>query len=189
MEIAEGSYRFGAGQGQLLLHTSRTGLGRRAGHDLTIEATRWSGRAEVGREQQASVTVATDGLRVREGHGGLKPLTERDRGEIVRTMRGEKLLSADAHPTITFRTTSVGRSPDGFLLVGELTVAGTTRPLTVTGTVSADGRVRGETTLLQSQWGIRPYSAFLGALKLADEIRIEFDTTLVPDNELAPEAS
>ena len=45
MDIADGSYALGPDSGQLLIKTSRTGLGARAGHDLTIEVTGW--RAEV----------------------------------------------------------------------------------------------------------------------------------------------
>ncbi|WP_228054337.1 hypothetical protein [Streptomyces antimycoticus] len=47
MTLSEGSHRLGPPGGRLLIKTSRTGLGRRAGHDLTIEATRWSGEATV----------------------------------------------------------------------------------------------------------------------------------------------
>lgn len=32
----------------------------------------------------------------------------------------------------------------------------------------------------QTRWGVRPYSAFLGALKLADEVEVEFNVALVP---------
>jgi hypothetical protein len=38
-----GAYRLGPEWGQLLVHTTRTGLGAKAGHDLTIEVTRWHG--------------------------------------------------------------------------------------------------------------------------------------------------
>lgn len=32
----------------------------------------------------------------------------------------------------------------------------------------------------QSRWGIRPYSAFFGALKLSDEVKVDFDVVLTP---------
>jgi hypothetical protein len=34
--------------------------------------------------------------------------------------------------------------------------------------------------VVQSQWGIKPYSAFFGALKLRDDVDIAVDATLVP---------
>ena len=54
---------------------------------------------------------------------------------------------------------------------------GVTRPVTLHGRV-ADGRVVGGTTVVQSRWGIRPYSAFFGALKLSDEVKIDLDLAL-----------
>ena len=46
MQIA-GAYRLGPESGRLLVHTTRTGLGAKAGHDLTIEVTRWHAHATV----------------------------------------------------------------------------------------------------------------------------------------------
>jgi hypothetical protein len=50
----------------------------------------------------------------------------------------------------------------------------------VRGTVGDNGRVQGRATVVQTQWGIKPYSAFLGALKLADEVAVEVDAMLRP---------
>jgi hypothetical protein len=41
--VADGSYRVGPPSGRLLVKTARTGLGSKAGHDLTIEVTSWRG--------------------------------------------------------------------------------------------------------------------------------------------------
>jgi hypothetical protein len=45
----------------------------------------------------------------------------------------------------------------------------------------ADGRVVGGATVVQSQWGIRPYSAFFGALRLSDEVKVDVDVALTPN--------
>jgi hypothetical protein len=45
----------------------------------------------------------------------------------------------------------------------------------------ADGRVIGGASVVQSRWGIRPYSAFFGALKLSDEVKVDFDVALTPN--------
>jgi hypothetical protein len=57
---------------------------------------------------------------------------------------------------------------------------GITRPVTIQGGVT-DGRVVGGASVVQSRWGIRPYSAFLGALRLSDEVKVDFDVALTPD--------
>ena len=79
---------------------------------------------------------------------------------------------------MTFRSRRVEGSAGSFTVDGELTVMGVTRPVMVEGRVT-DGRVVGGATVVQSQWGIRPYSAFFGALKLSDEVKIDFDIALI----------
>ncbi|MFJ6597794.1 YceI family protein [Streptomyces violaceusniger] len=181
MTLSEGSHRLGPPGGRLLIKTSRTGLGRRAGHDLTIEATRWSGEATVvggaPEESSVTVTVETDSLSVREATGGLKPLSEGDRAEIERTLEGKGLLHTAEHPTITFRSTRITGTPESFEITGDLTIKGRTHPVTVHGSGDPGGTLRGWASVTQSTWGIKPYSAFLGALKLSDEVRIEFEAT------------
>ena len=180
MDIA-GSYRLGPESGRLLVNTTRTGLGAKAGHDLTIEVTRWHGRATVDAATPANssvtVEVDADSFEVREGTGGVKPLTDADRAEIKKTLG--KILNTAQHPTITFRSRRVDGSAGSFTCDGELTIMGVTRPVLVEGRV-ADGRVVGGASVVQSRWGIRPYSAFFGALKLSDEVKIDFDVALTP---------
>jgi hypothetical protein len=57
---------------------------------------------------------------------------------------------------------------------------GVTHPVALQGRMT-DGRVVGGATVVQSRWGIRPYSAFFGALKLSDEVKVDFDVALKPD--------
>jgi len=178
MTLTDGTYKLGPELGRVLLRTSRSGLGRRAGHDLTIEVTRWSGEAAVDTASPANSSLTLDAeidsLEVREGIGGIKPLTDGDREEIKKTAR-TKILNASQHPTITFRSTGVNGTPEAFEITGNLTIMGRARPVTVKVRAGDDGRLQGGATVVQSQWGIKPYSAFLGALKLADEVRVEFD--------------
>src|ERR687887_371975 len=109
MAIVEGTHRMGPDTGRLLVTTSRTGLGSRAGHDLTIEATTWTGEACVGPEPTVSwvtVDVNADSLRVRGGSGGIKPLSDSDCAEIARIIR-EQVLKSSTYPLISFRSTNV----------------------------------------------------------------------------------
>jgi len=176
--LSDGTYAFGPPNGRLTIRTSRAGLGRRAGHDLAIEATRWAGNATIlisdPGQSSVTVTVEAGSLTVREGTGGLKPLTDADRAEIKRTLESEQLLHTAEHPTITFRSTRVTGTPEDFEVTGELTIKGRTHPVTVHGGSDGDGQVCGWATVHQSTWGIKPYTAFLGALKVADEVRIEY---------------
>ncbi|WP_309141744.1 YceI family protein [Streptomyces griseicoloratus] len=111
------------------------------------------------------------------GHRGLKPLSDADKAQIERLLTSEALLDTGEHPTITFRSTSITGTPAEFEITGDLTIKGRTRPVTVHGGSDGDGMVCGWATVTQSAFGIKPYSAFMGALKLADEVRIEYAVT------------
>jgi polyisoprenoid-binding protein YceI len=181
MAIADGTYRLTPEFGKLLVTTGRTGMGRRAGHDLVIEATRWQGEVTVAtakpEDSAVSVVVDVDSLEVREGLGGVKPLTEKDRADIRKTLRD--ILGSETHPQVMFISTSVTRSVASVTVEGDLTIRGETQPVVIDAEIT-DDRVHGSATLAQTRWGIKPYSAFLGALKLADEVGVELDAALVP---------
>src|SRR5215475_4638388 len=164
MGIADGSYMLGPDSGQLLIKTSRTGLGARAGHDLTIEVTRWQAEVSIDSAEAArslvSVEVDADSFEVRKGTGGVKPLTDADRAEIKKTIR-EKILHTGQHPAITFRSTRIAGTPESFSVDGDLTITGRTQPVSVRGQLTNE-RVQGSASIVQSRWGIRPYTAFFG---------------------------
>jgi polyisoprenoid-binding protein YceI len=180
MAMTDGTFRLTPESGELVVKTGRTGMGRRAGHDLVIEATRWQGEVTVASakpgESKVSVEVDVESLVVREGLGGVKPLTDKDRADIKKTLCD--ILDSETYPQIRFNATSVTRSDESVTVEGDLTIRGESEPVTVRADLT-DDRVRGSATVAQTRWGIKPYSAFLGALKLADEVGVEFDAALV----------
>ena len=144
MGVADGSYRVGPQSGRLLVKTARTGLGAKAGHDLTIEVTRWRGNVIVHAANPASssvtVEVDVDSFEVREGTGGVKPLTDADRADIKNALRG-KILNTAQHPVITFVSSQVSGTAESFRIDGDLTIVGVTQPVTIEGQL-AGGRAR-----------------------------------------------
>jgi polyisoprenoid-binding protein YceI len=173
--IAAGSHRIGPEGGSLVVKTYREGLAAKAGHDLVIEVTRWQATIDSG-ARTVELTADPRSLEVREGVRGVKPLTDRDRGEI-RANIDDKVLGGQP---IEFRSSAV-RMPDGpgrLAVEGELTMAGGTRPVTAQLDVGGDGRVTGTIVLAQSAWGIKPYRGLMGALKVRDEVEIVVDVRL-----------
>jgi polyisoprenoid-binding protein YceI len=164
--------RFGPWNGSLVVKTYREGLAAKAGHDLVIEVTRWEATLDAA-ARTLELTADPRSLEVREGRGGVKPLTDGDREEI-RTNIDEKVLAGQP---IRFRSSAV-RMPDapGRLSVdGDLEMAGRTRPVSAQLELREDGRVAGTITLTQSEWGIKPYRGLMGALKVRDEVEIVVD--------------
>lgn len=181
MAIQAGRHPLGTSQGRVTLRTSRDGLVAQAGHDLTIDAARWSGEIVIGEDEvPASLEVKVDlnALVVRDGTGGIKPLTDRDKREITVTAR--KVLSADRYPDAVFTATSFepGRSGADGTISGTLELAGRSRPQRLQVSQNGPGRYRATTTVRQTDFGIKPYSAFLGALKVADAVEVEVDLDL-----------
>jgi polyisoprenoid-binding protein YceI len=187
MAIHAGRHQFGPDNGRITLLTTRDGLVAQAGHDLTIDAVRWSGELVVAADlSPTSLVVKVDlgALVVRAGTGGIKPLTDRDKREIAVTMR--KVLTADRYPEATF--TASGFEPavgDGGIIAGTLALAGQTRPVRLHVTRTAPGHYRATTTVRQTDFGLKPYSAFLGSLKVADavDIAVELDLSQAEDQE------
>ena len=70
---------------------------------------------------------------------------------------------------------------DGGLSVqGDLTLLGATRPLAFDVEVGDDGMLSGVAIVKQTDWGMKPYSALFGALKVVDEVEVEIDGDLPP---------
>lgn len=166
-----------------MLHTRRTGVGALAGHDLDIEVTRWHGTLRVDPADlvASSVEVSIDAtsFEVREGHGSPVPLLGVNKSDIVRTI--SKLLQTEKHREIRFVSEHVAAVDGGYVITGELTVAGRTRPVDLDVALDEDARVPSGTitaTVLHSDFGIKPYSAMLGALKVRDAVTIRAEVQL-----------
>jgi polyisoprenoid-binding protein YceI len=177
VSLQAGTYKLGPDHGTLSVHTGRTGAAAKAGHDLVIHVTAWEATLRVGDSPaDTSVELEADAtsLHVREGTGGMQSLGDDDKANI-RTTIHDDVLKGHA---IAFRSTAV-TGDDGRLSVqGELTLVGTTRPLAFDLVVGDDGRLTGTAVLKQSDWGMKPYSALFGALKVADDVRVQIDAGL-----------
>ena len=82
---------------------------------------------------------------------------------------------------ITFRSTAVQSAGDGRLSVqGDLELAGGINPIAFDLDIGDDGRVTGSAVVKQSAWGMKPYTALFGTLKVADEVEVSIDARLRP---------
>ncbi len=182
MSIEPGTYALGPENGTLRVRTGRRGGAAKAGHDLLIEVTVWNAtldaRSQVT-ETRMSLTADPKSLRVLEGTGGMMTLDDGDKDGISQTI-DEEVLKGTA---IEFRSTDVQAAGDGepLRVRGELELFGKTAPVSFALESDDERRLTGTTTLSQSDWGIKPYSALFGALKVADEVAVEFSATLPAD--------
>jgi polyisoprenoid-binding protein YceI len=166
-------YELGPDDGTLAVRTSRTGTVAKAGHDLLIHVTKWRGTLETGDDPSVALDADATSLKVREGTGGMMALDDGDLANIEQTIDDEVLKRQD----ISFRSTRVEETADGLSVTGDLTIRGTTRAVAFDLALT-DGRVRGTAVVKQTEWGMKPYTALFGALKVADEVRVEIDAAL-----------
>jgi polyisoprenoid-binding protein YceI len=179
--IPAGSYRLGPDDGTLMVRTKRGGAAAMAGHNLALQVTAWEAVLEVGATlSDSTFELEVDGssLRVIEGTGGMQALGEDDKANIHQTI-DEEVLKQER---ITFQSSQIQGMPgDGGLSVqGDLTLLGATHPFAFDIEIGDGDMLHCLATLKQSDWGIKPYSALFGALKVLDEIEIEIDGHLPP---------
>lgn len=177
MSIQPGTYELGPGDGTLSVRTSRTGAAAKAGHDLLIHVTEWHATLVVGAdpaESRLALEADATSLHVREGTGGMQKLGDDDRASIRGTIDDDVLK----RKPIEFRSNAVQADGERWTVQGELTLVGKTAPLTFDLTIGDDGSVSGSAVVTQSNWGIKPYSALFGALKVADQVVVAVDARL-----------
>jgi hypothetical protein len=153
---------------QLHVYTFKQGLLSAVGHDLLLAAT--DVRVDET-EHTLTVEVRADSLRtvcaMRHGERAPGALSEKDKGEIDRNTR-RSVLHTDRFPLVRFTATSRTEA----LIEGTLDLHGTQRTVRVPQSKAGDRRV-GVVELDQRDWGVEPYSALLGALKVQPVVRIE----------------
>jgi hypothetical protein len=169
----------GPDTGELLVRTGRTGAAAKAGHDLVIEVGSWKATLEMAADPgQSRVELTADGgsMIVREGKGGIQALGDDDKQGIRETI-DQEILKRTA---ITFHSNAVAPSTnaDRLQVQGELALLGRRAPITFDLALGQDGTLSAAAVVKQTGWGIKPYSALFGTLKVADEVEITFAGTL-----------
>jgi len=182
MTVKSGTHPIGPENGRLTVNTYVGGMGAKMGHDLVLEATRWSGSVDLEADNPSAskiqVTVDARSLEVVQATGGLKPLSDKDKGDIAQNQ--EKTLQSGKHPEITFQSTAITGTAPRLTVTGNLSIAGSSRPVTLDVDVEDSGnetRLTGKTTLVQTEFGVKPYSK-MGALKVKDPVDLQVTVTL-----------
>jgi polyisoprenoid-binding protein YceI len=118
------------------------------------------------------ITIPADSLEV------LTPPDTAEIRKVTETLRTQ-VLHVDQHPEIRFSASVKARTPAGFRLDGELTLAGQTRPVPVEATVQVGPdtlRAQGTFAVKQTDFGIKPFSGGPGgSVKVADRVTFAFD--------------
>jgi polyisoprenoid-binding protein YceI len=147
----------------------KAGLFSAFGHEHEISAPIQQGSFT---QSNPSVELTVDARKLRVMD---KDISDKDRAEVQQTMLGPKVLDSEKYPEVRFRSTQVDRLGEGKWIVhGELTVRGQTRPVKVE-VGGQNGHYRGAANLKQTDFGITPVTVGGGAVKVKNELRVEFE--------------
>jgi polyisoprenoid-binding protein YceI len=169
---------------RVYIRVGKTGFG----HEHGVEGRLASGNIQLGAAQNAgelvfdmpTFTADTHDARTRVGlTGETDSATQK---KVNANMRGPDVLDVAKYRQAVFRIRSAnlrsqstpGEAPT-YELDGQFTLHGVARPLRVAVVVtSAEGRtgLHGRFTIMQSDYGITPYSAALGAVGVTDKLDI-----------------
>lgn len=151
-------------------------------HDWVMEAKNGTIEANLNLASNVSYLAGIQSLSFNLPVKNLKS-TE---GNLMDT-RAYDALKAEKHPNISFKLlsatpTSNSANKSVFKVTGELTISGTTKQIEMTAnaTKNADGSViiTGTQNLKMTQFGLKPPSFMFGALKVTDNLTIDYTVRL-----------
>jgi hypothetical protein len=167
MPIESGTHKIGPSNGSLKIKTGKEGAAAKMGHDLVLTVNSWEATVEGGDSPSISLTADPNSVEVVEGSGGAKPLSDKDKGEIKKSITKKVLGSSQ----ITFKSSAVEDNGSQLVAKGDLSIAGGNSSVSVPLNVNG-GSVSGSVTLNQDDFGIKQFSAMMGALKVAKQVEV-----------------
>ena len=164
---------YDAATAQCSVYTFKDGLLARAAHDLELKVNRF--QIEVD-DDKRSVTATFDATSLEVARsisdGGLEENLKRSDQQKIEQHIDKDVLNTRRHPEIRFESTEVTPEGEGFVVAGNLTINGVSRPIVAN--VAANGdRWETSVTVHQPDFGITPFKALMGAIKIKPDVRVE----------------
>ena len=104
-------------------------------------------------------------------------ISKKDKKEIYKNMLSKNQLWAEKYSHINFSAQNCSITEKGVELKGNITIRGITKKITTIVQIKAEDQlsISGSFYLNQTSFGITPYSAFMGAVKNKNRIKISLD--------------
>lgn len=134
-------------------------------HDWHIDVESFSAKANLNGENLENASFTAEVKSMKSGTSSMDDNTY-------------EAMKEKANPRIIFQSSSIVGKEGKLTIKGDLTVAGVTKPITMTTTLEKWAEksmtVKGKYTFKMSGFGIEPPRAMLGTIRTGDEITIEF---------------
>jgi polyisoprenoid-binding protein YceI len=166
--------RFDATTAECRVFTFKDGLLSAVAHDL--ELTVKSFEIDVA-EDRSSLRARFDARSIEvvepivDGRRSPGTLSDKDKAKIQSNIVSE-VIPVKKHPDIRFESTELREEEGGWLVRGRLELAGRAKEITVRARREGD-RAVARVTLHQPDYGIKPYTAMLGTLKIKPDLDVE----------------
>jgi polyisoprenoid-binding protein YceI len=165
--------RFDAYNSQCLVFSFKDGLLARLAHDLKLQVERFSIEVD-DTTHEIKATFDPSSIQVVcaqvDGRDDPSTLSKGDKKKIYDNVTKD-VLRIRKHPEIRFESTNVVERGEGFAVEGTLQMHGKSHNLHAS--IRADGdRWVSEVRVHQPDFGIKPYTAALGALKVKPDVLV-----------------
>lgn len=131
-----------------------------------------------------SLVVDDPAARQQAGADFDRPVSDEARQATRRNMLGSAVLDSTNHPRVNMLSVALENEDGELTVTAALTLRGQRREIGFTAGFEETAnrlRIRGTFTFNQSDFAIEPYSVALGALRVADEVRVRFDLTAMAE--------
>ena len=153
----------------ITIHVGKAGLFSVAGHEHWVNAPISSGAIGDSGAPHVEFKVETSKMVVKPD----PKVDDKTQAQIQKDMQ-EQTLEIAKYPEISFRSSRVEKLSEGqWKVEGTLSLHGVTKPLSLT--VKRNGEAyAGHATIKQTDFGIKPISVGGGAIKVKNELEIDF---------------
>ena len=180
-------YRIDPNESDIRIFVFRTGRAARVGHNHVITGEGYEGtllltETVIDSTVDLSIPVKSllvDDPKAREASGpdfSDQP-SEEDRAAILRNMLSNVILNADNHGAVTLHARVVDGKSSSWQLDADITIRGVTKRVRTPVTLDKSHErivASGTLQILQSDFGIRPFSVLAGALQVKDEVKLQY---------------
>jgi polyisoprenoid-binding protein YceI len=172
---------------QLAIQVFRGGKFSRLGHNHVMTSQDVAGRVWVHPEFARSgfelsfpvAQLVVDDADARRAAGGDFPpdIPQSDKDGTRKNMLKPEVLDGEHYPEVKLRSAKLGGTLAAPQVTAHITIKDASRDVEVPVQLAVEGtklRASGEFDILQTEFGIKPFSVALGALEVQDRVHIKF---------------
>jgi polyisoprenoid-binding protein YceI len=173
----------------VVVFNDTSALASRLGHDHGVRATDFDGKVVWDPANPGSCSVSISfpvtaltpdppGMRERAGLNPDGAVGASSLEEIKTNFLGKTQLDSSNFPKISYQSTKCEGSGTKFTVTGNLTIHGTSFPVTTTMDIKADGSTfsaAGSFTANATNFGFKPFTNLAGALRNQDQMKFVVD--------------